>query len=252
MSNNKDPTLLDLVLCPLCHFLMSSPSRNPMILIKCGHTVCSSCLSKIYCCPICYNKSIDAQKNISVSNLLEFAYKSITIPPKLNPLDISALSNENSDSFEGQPSENGPICTYSKYPNTYLIQNFYHCKECKLVGDLGCCEACAKRCHPGHHVYPDPNNYRISTICNCGAHTLESVKCHSCYHKHEVCTHVKNGDAFIQQDFYACLTCRIADDYGICGPCARNCHYGHDLIYKGKVQAFCDCQILSHNCICQT
>ena len=177
--------------------------------------------------------------------------KTITIPPELNPIDISSSSIDIPITFNGQPSEFGSLCTFAQYPCTYLIQKFYHCEECKLVGDLGCCEACAKRCHIGHHVYLDTRKIKISTICNCGAHTFENVRCFSCFHKHELCTFLKTGKKFINQDFYHCLTCGLTDGYGICGPCARNCHYGHELIYSGLVNSFCDCPD-KHKCICQS
>lgn len=251
MSQGKESSLLDLILCPMCHFVMSSPSRDPMIFTKCGHTICVSCLSKVYCCPVCYSNSTKAHKNTSTVSLVNFAYKANLIPQKYNPIDITASDTEDSSSFNGQPSEFGPLCTFSKYPNTCLIQKFYHCEDCKLVGELGCCEACAKRCHIGHRVFPDQRNQQISTICNCGAHTLEKVKCFSCSHKHELCTFLKTGKNYIFQDFYHCLTCGITDGYGLCGACARNCHHDHEVIYSGIVNSFCDCKDF-HKCMCQT
>lgn len=249
MCQSKDSSIIDLILCPLCHLVMSSPYRDPMIFIKCGHTICSSCISKVYCCPICFSNSIKAHKNFSIISLIDFANKKKKIPPKLNPLDITTI--ENPISFTGQPSEFGPLCTYAKYQDRFLVQKFYHCEECKLVGDLGCCEACAKRCHAGHHVYPDQRGYNISTICNCGAHSLEDVKCYSCSHKHELCTFLNTGKSYVNQDFYRCITCGIMDGYGVCGACARNCHYDHELIYTGFVNSFCDCKEF-HKCMCQT
>ena len=49
---------------------------------------------------------------------------------------------------------------------SYFSQKWYHCKTCGLIGNLGCCEACAKICHQGHEVeFHKSSNF----FCDCGA-----------------------------------------------------------------------------------
>lgn len=43
-------------------------------------------------------------------------------------------------------------CTYKKSGKTYILQKFFRCKTCGLVGGMGICEACAKICHVGHKL----------------------------------------------------------------------------------------------------
>ena len=68
--------------------------------------------------------------------------------------------------IEGAPG--GHTCTYSNTGRNYIEQKWYHCRTCGLVGDLGCCEACARTCHEqrGHDVFFDGIG---KCFCDCGA-----------------------------------------------------------------------------------
>lgn len=58
-------------------------------------------------------------------------------------------------------------CTFSIHGRNRITQNWYNCITCGLVGRLGCCEVCAKRCHKGHDISfcgAVPGSY-----CDCGA-----------------------------------------------------------------------------------
>ncbi|KAK7234637.1 histone-lysine N-methyltransferase [Aureococcus anophagefferens] len=45
-------------------------------------------------------------------------------------------------------------------------QHWYNCATCGLVGDKGCCSACARKCHAGHEL---SYSRKSSFFCDCGA-----------------------------------------------------------------------------------
>ncbi|OHT07850.1 hypothetical protein TRFO_23795 [Tritrichomonas foetus] len=238
-------SLLDMTICPACNFVMSPPSRDPLISITCGHTICKNCIWQNHECPVCRKQIISAAKNFSIITLIEALRRTNIIPAKMDPAEPPLPKFPNS----AQPSEVGPFCTYQQFNRKYIHQKFYHCHTCNLVGPLGCCEACAKRCHIGHDV--SEFSETVHCYCDCGANP--DHKCISCTPKHEVCTISKFGDKnYVKQKWYYCLTCNLRDGLGCCEVCARNCHFGHKVIYQGEFDAFCDCQQATNKCICQS
>ena len=67
---------------------------------------------------------------------------------------------------ESEP-EQASLCTCATYGTDYIDQKWYHCETCGLVGDLGCCEACAQTCHKGHVCVYD--GVGSGCYCDCGA-----------------------------------------------------------------------------------
>jgi hypothetical protein len=63
------------------------------------------------------------------------------------------------------------VCTYAQHGSQYILQPWYHCRTCELVGQLGCCQACFKLCHRGHDTFTGLVMH--ASYCNCGA----SQKC---------------------------------------------------------------------------
>ncbi|OHT16944.1 hypothetical protein TRFO_12833 [Tritrichomonas foetus] len=58
------------------------------------------------------------------------------------------------------------------------------------------------------------------------------------------CTAKVHGKTYIYQKWYSCYTCGLTQENngkGCCEYCMRKCHQGHDIQYKGIVNAFCDC-----------
>jgi hypothetical protein len=59
-------------------------------------------------------------------------------------------------------------CTFATTGRDFVYQPVWHCRTCGLVGEIGCCAACALICHEGHDVYFDPSN-KGRFYCDCGA-----------------------------------------------------------------------------------
>lgn len=60
----------------------------------------------------------------------------------------------------------GQLCTFGTYGAEFIAQKWYNCETCGLVGELGCCEICARTCHKGHKVVlKGVSNY---CYCDCG------------------------------------------------------------------------------------
>jgi len=56
-------------------------------------------------------------------------------------------------------------CTYKITGSNHKVQDWYHCITCALVGNDGCCVACAEKCHKGH----DLHYYKFGLFfCDCG------------------------------------------------------------------------------------
>ncbi|TPP56257.1 E3 ubiquitin-protein ligase UBR4 [Fasciola gigantica] len=57
----------------------------------------------------------------------------------------------------------------------------------------------------------------------------------------EVCSYTATQQAFVDQHWYHCHSCRLEYSEGVCSVCARVCHSGHDLSYAKHSTFFCDC-----------
>lgn len=60
-------------------------------------------------------------------------------------------------------SDPGP-CTQLSTGHNYITQHIFHCVTCNLVVNLGCCLACAIKCHKGHDLFYDS---RTDYYCDC-------------------------------------------------------------------------------------
>jgi len=58
------------------------------------------------------------------------------------------------------------LCTYKLYGKEYISQDVYACVTCGLIGNSGCCSACAVVCHDGHQVLF--HKYFTTFFCDCG------------------------------------------------------------------------------------
>ena len=69
--------------CPICIELMLYPNYSPLMLVPCGHTFCSKCLSKYQqtaksVCPLCRSKITSTVPNHSLRCIIEaYAYDTI-------------------------------------------------------------------------------------------------------------------------------------------------------------------------------
>ena len=186
------------------------------------------------------------------------------------------------------PSQNEPLvdgpCTYNRTHNHYVRQPFYDCVTCGLVNGLGCCEACAKICHRGHQLV-----YRgvLESFCDCGegkTHSCVHCKClkvpanqapyvNQQHHNYNYqspprpttsiyppsqneplvdgpCTYNRTHNHYVRQPFYDCVTCGLVNGLGCCEACAKICHRGHQLVYRGVLESFCDCgEGKTHSCV---
>ena len=225
--------------CPICCLLMTPPGRNPMTL-NCGHTICETCLyalNKLEC-PLCKTQITSQAKSRLLCELIAKYIKTHDVQEETNPRSEPIVT----------------LCTAAQNGPRYIEQKWYQCKTCKLIGKLGCCEACARRCHQGHDcVYVGVVE---KAYCDCG--TGRAPKPCSCLGNAatcNTCTYFYLGRQFIGQRFYQCLTCRLPDPMGCCEVCARVCHAGHNIklldrsIPIGDCDSFCDCGESGH-CIC--
>ena len=55
----------------------------------------------------------------------------------------------------------------------------------------------------------------------------------------QLCTYKKTSDERHYQHFYRCNTCNIY----VCIVCKEVCHHGHDVVYRGYFNSYCDCGI---------
>lgn len=70
-------------------------------------------------------------------------------------LEVTALEDS---SWECCP------CTYSYTQKVFVEQDWFHCEDCNLVGNNGCCAICAIKCHKGHNV---KYRTRSAFYCDC-------------------------------------------------------------------------------------
>lgn len=146
-----------------------------------------------------------------------------------------------------------PICTYVRSGQNYTIQPWFHCKTCGLVGNNGCCAACAHNCHKGHDVefYCFAGlNGNPKFYCDCGD-GYNNVKCSiasarsDCRKEYlNTCPNFEfqNKEKKVKQRKYHCLTCGVFGSLGICEGCAINCHINHSIEYVGVENFCCTCQ----------
>jgi hypothetical protein len=55
------------------------------------------------------------------------------------------------------------------------------------------------------------------------------------------CTRVTTGQNYVMQCSWRCYTCGLVQDLGVCLACALTCHRGHDMVYVGCCECYCDC-----------
>jgi hypothetical protein len=56
-----------------------------------------------------------------------------------------------------------------------------------------------------------------------------------------VCTYAEHGSSYFLQRWYHCNTCGLVGSLGCCQVCAGHCHRGHDVVFSGEADAYCDC-----------
>ena len=62
-----------------------------------------------------------------------------------------------------------------------------------------------------------------------------------------VCTFKLSKRDYIPQPFYRCKTCGLVNHEGCCEACVSKCHKGHEIVYYGITNAFCDCPVKQHH-----
>jgi hypothetical protein len=135
------------------------------------------------------------------------------------------------------------VCTLAIGGHEYITQRWYECRTCNLVGKLGCCEACAKTCHRGHHVID--KGVCNSCLCDCGSGECGHCMCqNSAPDWTKTCTLVRSGKCLCEQTSYVCIDC----DTVVCAACAKRCHRGHTK-QPGPSPCFCQCADLG-TCRC--
>eukprot|EP00039_Didymoeca_costata_P006165 m.87981 g.87981 ORF g.87981 m.87981 type:complete len:2384 (-) comp13135_c0_seq1:65-7216(-) len=59
----------------------------------------------------------------------------------------------------------------------------------------------------------------------------------------EMCSYQGTGSSHTSQHVFECYTCSMTGSYCLCIGCAKVCHQGHDIRYKGRApSAYCDCE----------
>ena len=85
-----------------------------------------------------------------------------------------------------------------------------------------------------------------------GNHSNPSNRvCFACFptaYAKNVCTFNSTGRNFVNQRVYACVTCSLIGNEGMCLPCARICHAGHRCVTTRPTQDCCCC--FHHVCPC--
>ena len=217
--------------CPICCLFMTPPGRNP-ITLNCGHTLCEACVGSLRNpqCPVCKTAITSKAKSFLLCDIIAKYLETHEVDPEANP-----------------PSEPPKLlCTFAQHGRSYIFQRLYQCKTCRLIGNLCCCEACARTCHKGH----DCTFVAEGTgFCDCGAGFVARPCC--CLGKSASlgnCTFSYLRASYIGQRFYHCLTCGLTNHTGCCEICARVCHAGHDVRLipdsdppSMNYASFCDC-----------
>lgn len=165
------------------------------------------------------------------------------------------------DPFQAQENESDfnpnddDQCTFIYTGEKMINQKIYTCNTCHMKDGECICEVCARKCHANHNVSLIGFN---EGFCDCGA---GNISCHClCCDKNSKgnepafipgpCTINKTGENFVHQHFYRCINCNYSEDFGCCEICARNCHLGHKLEYRGYIESYCHCGYNGKNCKC--
>lgn len=142
-------------------------------------------------------------------------------------------------------------CSYIRTGRWGTNQKKFHCKTCGLMGDMGICEVCARKCHTGHNVV------EVSSLahfgCDCGAECSKQP-C-KCIPNNSCCTLGRIGKNSSTQHVWGCKTCGLSGSQGVCNQCAERCHKGHQLIDQGCWNQFsCSCGTskVQGPCMCKT
>jgi hypothetical protein len=135
------------------------------------------------------------------------------------------------------------VCTYTEYGPELIIQPYYHCLTCGLIGRFGCCYVCFELCHRGHNTFLE--DFQKECSCDCGAGHWNHLGT-SC---DLVCTYAESGTMYIHQPWYHCKTCGLVGERGCCHACFIHCHNGHDVFMDDPQKVYCDCGA-SGNCKC--
>jgi len=64
------------------------------------------------------------------------------------------------------------------------------------------------------------------------------------------CTFSLTGRSYRSQTYFRCRTCGLTGGEGVCEPCSRTCHRGHDLSPPIHGNFFCDCGAGSSRKVC--
>lgn len=131
-------------------------------------------------------------------------------------------------------------CTFMYSGKTPFLQKIFLCTTCGMTSEKqGICEACSIKCHAGHSLtfLRFSKSYchcdecqRIGNFNGCQLRNLETT-----------CTFIKTGKTQQCQDSWDCLDCNLTNTKCICAVCAKRCHAGHRLVYRGKTRFYCDC-----------
>jgi hypothetical protein len=231
MSRSVPRDELRLYLCPLCHLLMTPPGRTPLTM-NCGHTACEQCLSA-QPTQTCLARSQPYVRTVHAYLLTELIATYISS----NPIDTAL----NPPSFDGPVPAMRGVCTCAIHGKDPVSQPRFHCRTCNLLGNLGCCEVCARFCHRGHDVVTDGTSSRC--LCDCG--DGQAGACQALTPPPPVgstCSRARTGKCNCHQQTFECVTCHIVEEKGICEVCARICHAGHTLrpVEDGR-RNFCAC-----------
>lgn len=221
-------SVIESIQCPICYLAMVPPSRTPMVIPECGHTICESCIASIKECPFCHQKFTNPAKNIILLQIADSANQNHLIPADLNPPPPA---------INKLVSQIKHLCTFAATDETPGIQKCYQCRTCKITGDDGFCEVCANNCHKGHNVYLKESS--TGFICEC--HHLFDCKCLPKDDELQ-CTFDLTYGTMLDQPMFQCIDCNIIGDYYICQNCAIKCHHGHKLQYfENVIGKYCHC-----------
>jgi len=132
-------------------------------------------------------------------------------------------------------------CTAEDYGFKFLSQGFYECLDCwGKDSALGCCCACRFTCHKTHRVIHHPPTKLFFCDCGVNGHKI-------------ACTTTSTGKTGYRQPWLKCLTCfKDNDKNGVCFPCSKTCHLGHETEYRYGLKNICNCgnsQCLKECCL---
>jgi hypothetical protein len=216
--------------CPICYLFMTKPGRKPMTL-ECGHTLCEECLNRLMPrrCPTCMREFDRAVHPYVLSDLIEIFVATHDVPGDVNPPSFWGPV----PAFRGQ-------CTYAVHGRDYISQPWFHCRTCNLVGNMGCCEACASFCHRGHEI--DPQHTIGRGYCDCGAGACGACLCQKALASPEtVCSLSRTGRCKCPQKLSHCVTCGLIGEKSCCAVCVSLCHAGHEVTDGADSKGYCEC-----------